>query len=100
MPLKPNHNTNIKDFMQGTDKQLGKSKITETKANKQTTKTAIMSKEADASAGAKGKMAKSPREDHAPNNEQQATPNQKRDASTRSPLEGNPGKKQKEIQRN
>ena len=96
MPLKPDHNSSIKDYMQGTDKQLLKSKKLETKTSKQTTKPATMPKEAGASAGVKGKVAKSPKDDHVPYNEKQANPNQKRDASTRSPLEGNPDKKQEE----
>ena len=97
MPLKPDHNLSIKDYMQGTDKQPGQSKITETKISKQTTKPANMSKEAGTIAGVKGKVAKLPKDDLASLNENQANPNQKRDVSTRSPLEGNPGKKQKEY---
>ena len=97
MPPKPDQNSSIKDYMQGTDKQLGKSKLTETKTSKQTTKPAIMTKEAGASAGVKGKVTKMPKDEPVSQNEKQANPNEKRDASTRSPLEGKPGKKQKEC---
>ena len=55
-----------------------------------------MPKEAGASARVKEKMTKSPKDNHVSHNKNQSNPNQKRDASSRSPLEGNPGKKQKE----
>ena len=77
MPTKPDQNLSIKDYMQGTDKQIGKSKITETKAGKQTTKPVIMTKEAGASAGVKGKVTKSPKDEPVSQEEKQANPNQK-----------------------
>lgn len=97
MPSKLEHNTSIKDYMKSTDKQPGKSKITDAKSNKQITKSSTMSKEAGANSGSKVKSVKSPTEDHTPHKEQDTNLNQKRDASTRSPLDGNPGKKQKEY---
>ena len=55
-----------------------------------------MSKEAGANSGSNVKSTKPINEDHTPHKEQYTNLNQKRDASNRSPLEGNPGKKQKE----
>ena len=67
------------------------------KSSKQTTKSTTMPKEASANSGSKVKLVKSPKEDHTPHKEQDTNSNQKRDASTRSPLDGNPSKKQKEY---
>ena len=56
MPLKADHNASIKDYMKGTEKQLGKSKITDAKSSKQTTKSITMPKEAGANSGSKLKL--------------------------------------------
>ena len=78
MPLKADHNTSIKDYMKGTEKQLGKLKIMDTKNSKQTTKSTTMPKEAGANSGSKVKLVKSPKEDHAPYNEQHVNSNPKK----------------------
>ena len=93
MPLKTDHNVSIKDYMKGQEKQLGKMKTTDNKCSKQTTKPLTMSKEA----GSTAKTSKSSNEDHTPHKEENINLNLKRDASNRSPLEGNPLKKSKET---
>ena len=104
MPIKSDQNTSIKDYMLGSDNQLNKmkTKTTEhTKSNNKpsiTMKTTTMNKEGGASVKAEtpksNKGDKSMIDDPTGNLTQNST--QKRDASTRSPLEGNPGKKQKD----
>ena len=96
MPLKTDHNVSIKDYMKGPEKQQGKSKTKDVKGSKQTAKPLTMSKEAGANSGSNVKTSKPINEDHTPHKEEHTNLNQKRDASKRSPLEGNPGKKQKE----
>ena len=95
MPIKSDQNTCIKDYIQTAEKQLRKSKSGEIKNSKQSTKNLSMTKEAGT--GVKLKIAKTQKDDKCHQEDRQANSNPKRDASSRSPLEGKPGKKQREC---
>ena len=103
MPIKPDHNMCIKDYMSGLDKQSNKTKtkMTEhTKSNNKqstVTKTTTMNKEGGTSV--KTKTPKPSKSDKSITDDPTGNSNQKMDASSRSPLEGNPEKNQ-EIMEN
>ena len=90
---KTEHNASIKDYLKSQENKQGKSKTTDNKGTKQTIKLPAMSKEIESS----GKTHKPPNEKHTPQKDENPNTNLKRDASNRSPLEGNPLKKPKEI---
>ena len=90
---KTEHNASIKDYLKSQENKQGKSKTTDNKGTKQTTKPPANSKEIESSE----KTHKPPNEKHTPQKDENPNTNLKRDASNRSPLEGNPLKKPKEI---
>ena len=90
---KTEHNASIKDYLKSQENKQGKSKTTDNKGTKQTIKPPAMSKEIESS----GKTHKPPNEKHTPQKDENPNTNLKWDASNRSPLEGNPLKKPKEI---
>ena len=110
MPLKGSNSTNIKDYLSAIEKPSGKNKNTDskensptmpkegdTKSNKQSIKTPNILKEASASSKEKTQTKQKHQKDEIPSiNEHNPTP-QKRNASNRSPLEGHPDKKHKEV---
>ena len=95
MAIKPDHNMSIKDYMSGLDKQLNKTKTTEyTKSNnKQSTSMKITTMNKEGGTSVKTKTPKPNKSDKSITDDPTGNLSQKRDASTRSPLEGNPGKK-------
>ena len=91
---KTEHNANIKDYLKSQENKQGKTKTTDNQGTKQTIKPPTMSKEI----GSSGKTHKSSNEEHTPHKDENPnTNNLKCDTSNRSPLEGNPLKKPKEI---
>ena len=103
MSHKSEQNTSIKDYLLGSDNQHNKTKtkLTEHTNNKPATitKTTTMNKEGSASS--KVKTPKLNKSDKSmidePTGKPSQHPTQKRDASTRSPLDGNPEKRNKKI---
>ena len=88
MPQKSDQTPSIKDFVSTLNKESGRQKGQENKSNKQTSKNVNMIKEAGT--GTKSNTQKTPK----PNKRDTDTlTTNKRDASTRSPLEENPRKK-------
>ena len=112
MSQKSDQNTSIKDYLLGPDNQHNKTKtkLIENTNNKPTpvTKSITMNKEGSSSSSSstssKSKAYKPSKGDKSladePTGKSNQQPTQKRDASTRSPLDGNPEKrKQKENRR-
>ena len=90
------HNTSIKDFVTIIDKQIGKLKDTDPKGT--STKETTMPKEIAESI--KPKTPKQHKGIHMQHDDKQKNVTPKRNASTRSPIKGNPGKKQKDTKKN
>ena len=113
MPLKGSNSTTIKDYLSTMEIQSGKNKNSvskensptmpkegDTKANKPSIKTPNILKEASASSKAKMQTTQKHQKDEITSitsiNKHNPT-SQKRNASNRSPLEGHPDKKHKEV---
>ena len=92
MPQKSDQTPSIKDFVTISNKQSGKQKVHDNKSTKQPNKNSSMTKEVGN--GTKSNTQKTPKPDK---KEQESTTTTKRDASTRSSLDENPGKRQREA---
>ena len=103
MPLKPDQNISIKEFLTTSEKNPNKSKGNEQKSRKTNAKNNNMTKEGNSCSKGGSKLdllksTKSTKELNKTPTEKQDNPlttTTKRDAASRSPLEGNPEKKKK-----